>query len=223
MTITESVRQFLQNNGTQIIATFAFIVSFLTLYYTQWKSFDPKIYSTGRYELSKNDGNIHQLAFSLALSFSNHGAKLGVIENIYAVFYQSDSRKVLLIPKYDVQSREINVLRDLMPMKATSFIAFSLGGKETITKKIMFVPWSSDTFEAPAGIYHIDIFVKTSNSSEWEKHETIRLKIEDMDIEVINRGLNVPPDGGVVNMLFQDKLTLDREEEFNKLNNSFTK
>ena len=223
MKMIQSIWQFLGGNWTQIIATLAFLVSFFALYYTHWEGFDPKIYSTGRYDLSKNDGNIHQLAFSLVLSFSNLGARIGVIENIYVVFNTSDRKSILLVPRYDVQNREINVLRDFMPMKATSFTAFSLNGKETITKKIMFVPWSSDTFEVHAGIYLMDIFVKTSKSSEWMKHETIRVKIDDSDLEVINRGLKVPPGGGVVSMLFQDKLTLDREEEFSKLNSSITK
>ncbi|MBN4080885.1 hypothetical protein JYT44_00835 [Caldithrix abyssi] len=209
-----------KNYWTSIIATLAFLIAFLTLYYTHWQGFKPKIYSAGRYELSRSDVNLENLALTLVLNFSNLGAKTGVIENIYVKFYISEKEKVLLTPRYDIQSRELNITREQKPLTAITFSAFPINPKETITKKIMFIPWSISKFSLLEGTYYTEIFVKTSISRKWEMHDTIRIKIDKKDIDVIFNNINVPEGGGIVNFYFRNKMTTDRKEEFDKINKS---
>jgi len=156
---------FIKSNWQGIIATCSFLIALTALYHAQLKPFEPHVRGAGRYALSKNDGNPQQLAISWFLNFANLGIRAGTIDNIYAVFHTSHKESKLLIPRYDIIDPELNTARAIRPLKAAVFSAFTLGGKETIQKKIMLVPFQAEErFEPPTGIYSLEIFAKSSRN-----------------------------------------------------------
>lgn len=218
-TVLYTIWDFLKNNWEPILALLAIIISLLTLYYTQWDPFHSRIYSAGRYALSINPQNSSQIALSPSLIFANEGAKNGIIENL-ALIIDIEGKKILLIPLRTLTNKNLNETQTAAPLESEAFTKFYLTEKEVTIKQIMFVPQFIEKFTLLPGEYTAEIFVKTSESNKFKKHDSLTLQIDQADIDEITKGIptNLKPGERVYTQaLFKNKITPEFENEYEGL------
>jgi len=174
---------FFESYWTVLISIFAFVVSFLTLYYTHWQKFKLEIFSDGRFALGilNNDQPI-QYQLYLTLNFSNAGARVGIFENVYLEFANSNNEKILLVPRHEFLSQNVNI--EEHEYKAPG--SFLIGNRETISKKISFVPREKDIeFKPNPGEYKITICAKGSEDDVWKKYGVTKISLKEHALEII--------------------------------------
>lgn len=196
-----TIWDFLKNNWSPVLATLAFIVSFLTLYYTHWSHFDPHIYSAGRYSFRINPKNYLQMMIAPSLIFANEGIRNGLIENIWLVIETHENSTLVLIPQFVINSKNINQTdpSKAPPLESEVFTKFHLAGKEMTIKEIAFISQSKEKFMLSSGDHRAEIFAKTSASKEIKKFATLTIQVDESDIVEITKGIpaTIKPGEGV--------------------------
>lgn len=208
---------FLRENWAVLIATTSFIVAAMTLYYAHWKPFSPNIYSAGRYSLSINNFNFRQVAIGLDLIFSNRGARSGTIEDIYIKIHTPVTEKPM-IPIMVFLERELNLTKNKnKTVKAEAFSAFEVKARESLSKRIVFVPYSRDSFELQRGVYRIDIYSKTSSAKNDTLVDSIDIEVEQADLDAMKLPSTIPDKGTLLQVNFQEKVTKKLDEKYRNL------
>jgi hypothetical protein len=175
---------FVKLNWTAIIATLAFIVSFATLYYSFWENFNLKLYVTGRFEIQYLDKKKENVAISLPINFTNSGATAGVINNLFLII-KNGERTLYYFPNLEITSLQINTSGERIPLKALAFNPFSIKVRESINKKILFLPHEKSADKIlSAGNYTVEVYAQT-HSDKWKKYDSIAIEIDEEDISAI--------------------------------------
>lgn len=196
----EKIFDWLGSHWEMVVAVASLTVAGLTLYYSQWQPFKPRIYSTGRYILSINPFNYKQVSISLYLNFANDGARNGIVEDLYIKIYNSSVTKYL-VPQKVLLENVLNLLNDPNKTeKSEPFSAFEVAGKSLVTKIITFVLYEQSPFIFPVGDYQVDIFSKTSKEKSYGKVDRIEIGIDSADVDAVTMREEVPPGGSLRTM-----------------------
>jgi hypothetical protein len=153
------------------------------------------------------------------LIFANEGSKNGIIENL-ALVVHTDDRKILLIPLRTFTNKNLSETQAAAPFESEAFTKFHLEGKEVTIKQIMFVPQFIEKFMLLPGEYTAEIFVQTSESNKFKKHDSLTLQIDQTDIDEITKGIptNLKPGERVyAQAFFRNKITPEFDKEYNQL------
>ncbi len=157
-----------KDNMSIIIAGISLLISLLTMYFTLFKPFDPKIYFAGINLIPPSqakDAVNSQFSIGLAIELYNNGANLGSIEDMAVelrnnktgfrgVFYPFmfyDNQKLL-------ENKMVGA-SDLTSMKSI-FTTIVMPVKEKISKELFFILDKSNGVKFEEGEYEFIFYIK---------------------------------------------------------------
>lgn len=211
---------FIKLLASNWISILALGISFIALYKTDFQPFSLAINTAGRFSLSVNLKNSSQIAISPSLIFTNEGVRTGIVENLAIIITTPKNSKKILIPLLTLDDMGINSTKESKPLEATAFTGFSLMGKETVSKRIMFVPQSSEKFIFEQGDYLLEIFAKSSGDKSLKKSGEMKITIDSIDMSEIFKNIpNIKPGqtAYVEGAYFRDKTTLELDQAYESL------
>ena len=203
------------------MAIAALSISVILLYREHLKAFRLEVRTAGRVSISKNpfSGMLKEACLLLDLSFLNQGARRGVVEDV-AVHVSRDKGLALFRSYAVVQNRTLNFTKEPPPPVLESFAGFELTRGESVVKRIMFLPYfGSEDFEFEQVSYTADVWVKSTDQSDWKRQESVRFTVDSGDMTTLAKMTPVPEEGGgyYLKWLTRDKVVDEAKEQLEVL------
>lgn len=198
------------------IAILALGISAWLFYKDYLQPFRLDVRSVGRITISKNpfSEELRQDSILLDLIFANQGAKRGVVEDVVLAI-NTDDWNGIYRSLAEQKDRSLNLQKDLVPPKLETFIGFELVKYDSMVRRILFVPYSEDgELKLSVGTYFADLWVRSSESTQWVKKNSIKFTIEPKDVETIKKSqINLQPEGGYFVKWFTVDKILDQSNK----------
>lgn len=185
--------------ATALIAVVALVLGIFNAWQSHLSPFSLVVRDTGRLEWSMDPRNISEPAVFLDLVFTNAGACRGFVEQLAfrAALEEVSHRVTTFVPIYTALDRSLNLGKELPPPTWEPFTGFTLGPKESLVRKIGFVPFKVPSgFEYKEGVYALKLFVLTSGRKGWRMIETLRYPFEKTDLEQLQKIMATPQRDG---------------------------
>lgn len=203
------------------IAIIALIISLGLLYKDYLQPFEVDVQPAGRIKLSKHflSKELSESSIQLDLIFTNQGARRGFVEDI-AIVVKTNGKQGIFRSLAEVTDRTIEFQKELVPPKLESFIGVQLGKYESSPHLVYFIPFSgSEIVQLSEGAYVLDLWIKSTESQNWIKKDSLKFHVNSEDIISLNKSKIIPqPDGRLyISLMQQDKALSYVEDRLKKL------